>query len=383
MTVGAIVAGAVLIMVVLWEGFESIVLPRRVTRRFRLTRLFYRISWLIWSAVVRSFVPAALRETLFSFFGPISLLLLLIVWACGLITGFALLQYGIGTPLRTPDAASGFLSCLYFSGTTFFTVGLGDITPISGVSRFLTTMEGGMGLGFLALVISYLPLLNQAFARREVNISLLDSRAGSPPTAAEMLLRHSEQSSLESLRELLHEWEGWSAELLESHLSYPVLAYFRSQHENQSWLAALCAILDTCALTIAGKEQECSRQARLTFAMARHAVVDLSLVFRRPPVPPPQDRLPARRLEELLGVLAEGGVRLAQAERVAGELARLRGMYEPYLHSLASYLHLQMPPWLIDVPSRDNWEVSGWESDELFEHKPRHKHKQRSAGDHF
>ncbi|UFS70359.1 potassium channel family protein [Geomonas sp. RF6] len=380
MTVEAVVAGVFLIVLVLWEGFESIVLPRRVTRRFRLTRLFYRTTWDAWSSAVTTLIPTGLRETFLSFFGPISLLLLLILWAGGLITGFALMHWGLGTPLKTPDGSYGFFTDLYFSGTTFFTLGLGDVTPVVTVSRFLTALEGGMGFGFLALVISYLPLLNQSFARREVNISLLDSRAGSPPTAAEMLRRHSEPSSLDSLRQLLHEWELWSSELLESHLSYPVLAYFRSQHENQSWLAALCAVLDTCALSVAGQAPGCSRQARLTFAMARHAVVDLSLVFKRAPQRSGADRLPTKRLEELLRYLAEAGVKMAEAERVEPELARLRLMYEPYVQSLGEYLHLQVPPWMMDGERKDNWEVSAWD-EELSQKKP--KRRARSAGDHF
>ena len=118
---------------------------------------------------------------------------------------------------------------------------------MNAIGRFLVAIESGMGFAFLALVIAYLPALNQSFSRREVSISLLDARAGSPPTASEMFRRHGHDHGMEALRQLLHEWERWSAELLEGHLSYPVLAYFRSQHDNQSWLAALTAILDTCA----------------------------------------------------------------------------------------------------------------------------------------
>ena len=282
----AAVFGVALILGVLWEGFETIVLPRRVTRRFRLTRFFYRRTWRPWAATVRSIVPPRRQETWLSYFGPISLLLLLSVWAGGLITGFALLHWANGSAVVTHDGSAGFLTDLYLSGTTFFTLGLGDVVPRTTFARLLTVVESGMGFGFLALVIGYLPALNQSFARREVSISLLDARAGSPPTASEMLRRHGHERGMEALRQLLHEWERWSAEFLEGHLSYPVLAYFRSQHDNQSWLAALTAILDTCALVMAGVEGACERQAELTFAMARHAVVDLSLVFRTRPQEP-------------------------------------------------------------------------------------------------
>src|SRR5262249_53222577 len=164
---------------------------------------------------------------------------------------FALLHWAFGSRIQTANAHPGFGFVLYFSGTTFFTLGLGDITPLSTAARVLTVAEGGTGFGFLGIVIGYLPVIYQAFSRREVNISLLDARAGSPPSAAELLRRHSQGHQLESLQQLLHDWERWSAELLESHLSYPVLAYFRSQHNNQSWLSALTTMLDTSALVIA------------------------------------------------------------------------------------------------------------------------------------
>ena len=144
-------------------------------------------------------------------------------------------------------------------------------------------VESATGFGFLALVIGYLPTLLQAFSRRDANVTLLDARAGSPPTAVELLRRHASAHGREALHELLRDWERWSAELLESHLSYPVLCYFRSQHDNQNWLAALTTILDTCALAIVGMENVPRRQAQLTFAVARHAVVDLAQIFSTAP----------------------------------------------------------------------------------------------------
>src|SRR5262249_35490875 len=143
-------------------------------------------------------------------------------------------------------------------------------------ARVLVVTESGLGFGFLALVISYLPVIYQAFSRREVNIVLLDARAGSPPTAAELLRRHAGADGVEPLERLLGDWERSTADILESHVSYPVVAYFRSQHTNESWLAALTAILDACSLLLSCVENTSSRQARLTFAMCRHTVVDLA-----------------------------------------------------------------------------------------------------------
>src|SRR5262249_42592636 len=148
---------------------------------------------------------------------------------------FALLQWSIGSQLVSAQGTpTSFVLDLYMSGTTFFTLGLGDVTPTSPVSRLLTVVEAGMGFGFLAAIISYLPVLYQAFSRRELSISLMDARAGSPPTA-EMLVRRQGVADPQRLEQQLAEWERWAAELMESHLSYPTLAYYRSQHQNQSW----------------------------------------------------------------------------------------------------------------------------------------------------
>jgi hypothetical protein len=357
----ATISGIALILLVLWEGFETIILPRRVTRRFRLTRFFYRSSWRPWVKMVKILVPARRRETWLSYFGPLSLLLLLSFWAGGLISGFALIHWALGSAVLARDGGAGFLTDLYLSGTTFFTLGLGDVIPRTSLARLLVVVESGMGFAFLALVIGYLPALNQSFARREVSISLLDARAGSPPTASEMLRRHGHERGKEALRQLLHEWERWSAEFLEGHLSYPVLAYFRSQHDNQSWLAALTAILDTCALIMAGLEGACERQAELTFAMARHAVIDLSLVFRTSPRAPILDRLPPEKLTELRSLLTESGQKLREGDAVDRKLRELRLLYEPYVHALATYFRVSLPPWSAEEGWVDNWQGSFWE----------------------
>ena len=353
--------GVILIGLSLWEGFETIILPRRVTRRFRLTRLFYRSTWIPWNRAVSLLAKPTEREHYLSFYGPLSLLLLFGIWVGGMILGFAFLHFATGSTFTTADSGPvDFWTDLYLSGTTFFTLGLGDVAPRTPLARFLTVAESGMGFGFLALVIGYLPALNQSFARREVTISLLDARAGSPATAAEMIRRYARDQAMEALRQLLHDWERWSAELLESHLSYPVLAYFRSHHDNQSWLAALTVILDTCALVMVGLEGACERQAELTFAITRHAVVDLSHIFTTH-LDRGEDRLPPAALAELRGVLSAAGVRL-RADAAADErLAELRSMYEPYVSSLARRLRLTVPPWYFSGEHTDNWQASGWE----------------------
>ena len=360
MAILAGVLGLLLIAVIMWDAFEVIVLPRRVTRRLRLTRLFYRATWNSWSGIVRWLAFSKRREASLSFYGPLSLILLLTVWAGGMILGFALLQAAVGSALNVSDGSVTFGTDLYMSGTTFFTLGLGDVTPRTPSARAITVIEAGTGFGFLAMVIGYLPVIYSAFSRREVGTVLLDARAGSPPCAAE-LLRRSSRGLHEGLDDLLREWERWAAELLESHISYPVLCYYRSQHSNQSWLAALTTILDTSALAMAGIDGISPRQAQLTFAMARHAIADLAQIFNTPTRTSGADRLSLSELGRLRELLGAAGVRLRDGVAAERRLAELRRMYEPYANALAEYLLLTLPAWLPAGGGFDSWQTSAWE----------------------
>ncbi|HEX7078608.1 MAG TPA: potassium channel family protein, partial [Candidatus Eisenbacteria bacterium] len=344
------IAGAALLLVVLWDAFETVVLPRRVSGRMRLTRTFYRATWKPFRAGARWARPGARREAYLSFFGPLSLVFLIATWAVALVFAFGLLQYANGSSVRVGAEAPGLATDLYLSGTTFFTLGLGDALPHGTVARVLAVVESGVGFGFLAVVVGYFPVLYQAFSRREYGISLLDARAGSPPSAAELLRRHAGPGGREALEDLLYEWERWAAELLETHLSYPLLAYYRSQHTNQSWLAALTAILDTCALTAVGVEGACAGQARLTFAMTRHAVVDLAQVFGAPPRTAPENRLPPEAYTRLRAALAAAGLPLPEGAATEAKLAELRRLYEPYVTALSQYLLQPLPPWQHESP---------------------------------
>jgi len=354
------VAGAALVAIVLWEGFETVVLPRRVTRRIRLTRLFFRFTWLLWGGIVRGF-DGRRRERFLGTFGPLSMIVLLVFWGLGLILGFAMLQWALGSQLSIHGERGGFPLDLYMSGTTFATLGLGDVIPATPAARLLTVIEAGTGFGFLALVIGYLPVLYQNFSRREVASALLDARAGSPSTPVELLRRHAQAGRLDDLDDLFRGWERWAAELLESHISYPVLCYYRSQHSNQSWLATLTTMLDTCALAIAGLRGVRPWQAQLTFAMARHAAVDMAQIFNTPPRAPSPDRLPPDALAHVRALLAAEGVELADPAGFDARLARLRHMYEPYAAALAGYLRLPVPAWYPASPPIDNWRTSAWE----------------------
>jgi hypothetical protein len=355
MRILAFVAGIACVFIVLLDAFQTIILPRRATGHLRLTRIFYIATWRPWAFFTRCLHNPRKRETALSFYGPLSLILLLMVWASVMVVGFGLIFFGLGSPFVDAGRQSGFASDLYVSGTTIFTLGLGDVTPQNSWTRALVILEAGTGLGFLAVVMGYFPVLYGAFSRREVSISLLDARAGSPPTAAELLRRHSYPGAEGALSVLLTEWERWSAELLESHISYPQLCYFRSQHSNQSWLAALTAILDTSSLMVAGIQGYEARQAQLTFAMARHAMVDLSQILSQRPLIDSRDRLPAERYEKLYELLSQSGVKVCRDGQSIERLREMRALYEGHAEALSRLLHMSLPPWLADHPFKDNW----------------------------
>jgi hypothetical protein len=356
------IIGLLLIVIVLWDVFETIVLPRRVTRRVRLTRLFYRFIWQPWSAIAGMVQKKKRRETFLSIFGPLSLLLLLTLWAATLVLGFACIHWAIGSRLGSFGGRKSFFTDLYFSGTTFFTLGLGDIAPLGSAARAVTVIEASLGFGLLALVIGYLPVLYQSFSRREVNISMLDARAGTPPTAVELLRRHQEAQSMDSLEQLLRDWESWAADLLESHLSYPVLCFFRSQHDNQSWLAALSTVLDACSLVMVGIDGTPKWQAQLTFKMARHTIVDIAQIFNAAPSKDDGQRLTADGLTGLRSILSDSGTALRNQPGDDITLTELRAMYEPYTEVMSRYLMMPLPGWLPKPRATDNWQTSAFEN---------------------
>jgi len=356
----AIFISLALILLVLVDGFETVLQPRRVTHRFRFARFYYRGMWRVWRFASRRFPPGRRREAFISIFGPLSLLGLLATWLSGLMVAFATLQWTLESPLAAAHDQPSFWTHLYLSGTTLFTLGYGDITPVDPLGRALAVVEAGMGFGFLAVIISYLPVLSQAFSRREATISLLDARAGSPPTAEQFLTRIGRSGRIEDCTATLLEWERWAAELLESSLSYPVLIYYRSQHDNQSWLGALTAMLDSCALLLTSINVENTYQAQMTIAMARHAAVDLTLVMKTRPSASTPIRLDKRHYSAMVRRLSEAGLPTTQTTEAETRFNELRALYEPFLAALSERFLLKLPTIASEGTVVDNWQTSAW-----------------------
>lgn len=356
MPVLAGVVAVAVILLVLIDGFEAIMLPRRVSSRLRPTRVFYTYLWKPWAAIGRRMKTGKRREFFLGVFGPLSMLLLLTTWAVALVVGFGVLHWALDTRVRSDGGSSPLLTYLYLSGSTFTTLGFGDVTPRNTAGRVVAVLESGLGFAFLAMVIGYLPVLYQAFSRREAQISRLDARAGSPPSAAQILLRHPPGE----LEDLLADWERWAAELLESQISFPVLSYYRSQHDNQSWLAALTAILDTSALMLSVVDRSKAFRPQVTFAASRHAVVDIALIFRTAPWENHPERLAYEKLGDLRTRLTAAGLACGDSASCGKRFDELRRLYEPFLFALADYFLLNLPPILPEEDHPDNWQTSAW-----------------------
>ncbi len=349
------ILAAVLLLFVLQDAFEVMLLPRRIRRRWRFMRLFFRASWAGWTAIARRIADPARREHMLALYGPLSMLMLFGAWATALINCFGGVMWAL-QPAADKGGGSPLSEQIYMSGVTFFTLGYGDVVPHSGAAQFTSVLEAGTGIGFIAVVIGYLPVLYQLFTRREAHVIQLDGRAGSPPSATTMLCRHAEGGGLDQLNELLREWEIWGSELLESHLSYPMLAYYRSQHDNQSWLGALGCVMDTCALVLVGVRSIAPLQARMTFTMARQVLVEMARSFQ---ISPSRydggDRLPAECWAEMEASFENAGLQWEGGAEAEATLAALRSTYEPLLDGLSRHLQLAIPGWLPAQGGSDHW----------------------------
>ncbi|HLH16808.1 MAG TPA: hypothetical protein VKX45_06290 [Bryobacteraceae bacterium] len=351
----AALAGSGLLLIALADAFDTIVLARRAERIFRLTGWFYALTWRAFTFFARRVHEGQRRERLLSVYGPLSLLALLALWALAIVISFTVLHWAAGLQI---GHESGIAFDLFFSVAALSTMSPG--TPGNPVSRFLLVLEAGLGISLLGLVVGYLPVLYQSFAEREQHISLLDARAGSPPAASELIVRQGRSAS--RFEAQLAAWERWAAGMLETQLSYPMLAYFRSQHENQSWLGALVTILDASSVTVLCGEGDLRHQAALTFAMCRHALADLVTVYRlQPPQPAPPDRLPAAGFDRLRDAIAGAGTVLDISRFSPDGLAKLRAMYEPFAASLSHRFLMAVPGWLPTRPEPDDWLRSSWD----------------------
>ena len=332
------IVGALLVALMLSDFFVTFVLPRGVRRDLRIALRVDRLLWRGWRALARRLEPAG-ADILLGFFGPLALLALLVVWAFGSMIGYGLIEWAV---------AGGSFSTRFLTSSGLL-LSAGASSGSAGV-HVVELLEAATGVGVLFIVIGYMPAVYSAFSRRETAMSQLATRAGSPPTAAALLQRAAARGSWRHLERDLQAWEEWAAELMETHLTYPLLAFYRSQHMNQSWLATLTAIVDVAAFIKATVPDENGDAADITFRIGRHALADLALQFRLEPVP--ADRLSDSDFDDLFAIIDRSQIATVDREVARRRLHQYRGDYEPHAQALAETLALTLPPWSCREDSR-------------------------------
>src|SRR6059058_1768326 len=309
------ILGVALILLMVSEFFVVFLLPRRVRRDPRIASGLGGLLWLPWRGLARRLSPAS-ADTLLGFFGPFALLFQLVVWTVGIMIGYSLLEWAVvggSFGARLLSSSGVFLSAEGPSGST--------------AGHVIGLLEAATGVGVVFIVIGYLPAVYAAFSRRETAVSQLATRAGSPPTAGIILHQAIGRQHWRELERELREWEAWAAELMETHLSYPLLGFYRSQHVNQNWLAALTAMVDVAAFVKATAPEEKVTAADVTYAIGRHALADLALqhAVDRMPV----DRLSDEDFSRLYMIVDEATEDAVGPEEARRRLDELRAAYEP------------------------------------------------------
>jgi hypothetical protein len=339
-------AGLLILVITRLDVFRTMVMPRAARGRIRFSRILFLAVWRPWRWVALRARTDQGRERILAGAAPMSLFVLLAGWAALSVLGYGLILWSHPFVNGIDGANSASLStALYLSGTSLFTLGFGDVVA-TGATRPIVIVEGANGLGLVAVVIAYLPVLYQAFNRREVGILLLDARAGSPPSGAELVRRSGGYGVRHSLPRLLREWEQWAADVLETHLSYPLLAFFRSPHDNTSWVTSLGAVLDAAALVLSTVDDEaCSGDAEMLYATGTHAIEDLFYYFRLPERPGVIER---GEFDQVLEELRAAGVPLQSPDDAWKSFIELRAVYGGRLNALASRMTVPAALWIGD-----------------------------------
>jgi hypothetical protein len=303
--------------------------------------------WLPWRWIAFRARSEQGRERILAGAAPMSLFVLLAGWAALAILSYGLILWSPAF-VESVHGANGesLATALYFSGTSLFTIGFGDVVA-TGAARSVVIVEGATGLGLVAVVIAYLPVLYQAFNRREVGILLLDARAGSPPSGPELLRRAGGRGIRHTLPDLFRQWEAWAADVLETHLSYPLIAFFRSPHDNTSWVTSLGAVLDAATLVLSSVDDDdaCAVAAQMLSATGTHAVEDLFFYFR---LPERQVVIGREEFDQVLRDLEAAGVPLKPADESWKAFGEMRAAYGGRLNALA--VRVAAPPalWIGD-----------------------------------
>ncbi len=339
--------GAACIALTLSDVFQSVVMPRATGRRYRISFYVWRWIWsgwprLAWKLYTRN---ADAREEFFAYFAPLTLIATFGLWIALLIFGFASLLWAMRGGISPAGASFG--TMLYFAGTSLLTIGFGDVVAHTGSPRFVSMLSALAGLSFLSVGTTFLFAIFGSFQQRETFVVTTAARAGAPPSGVNLLAIAGYSRTREDLPELMVDSQRWAAAVMESHLAYPMLAFFRSSHDDQSWIGTLGTLLDAATLLMTTVNDVKDGQARIFFNVGRHATLDLARYFR---VDTAYQSVGIERpeFEHACDRLVAAGYTLHERDEAWERFAALRSSYAPHLSALARFFQIPPLQWIGD-----------------------------------
>jgi hypothetical protein len=338
------ILGLVLLGGTFYDLFQSVVLPRPSVRKVQLARTVIRPLWRVWKWLLNRGTRIEQSERRLAAFGPISLLTLFLIWALSLVLGYGLVLDGLGDQFR-PNL-NNFLTSFYVSATTLVPLSYGDFVPEQGLARLVIIAESATGVALAALAITLLFELYGSFRSREEAVVALDALAGAPPSAVQLLETAADKTMDGALKETFDEWRRWSAMVLESHLAYPLLVYFRSSHDNEAWINSFAAVMDAASLVMSSTDSPARGAAKLMFTVGNHLVEDLSWVFRLQVEPNPI--IEKAEYQAAIARLRAAGYAIHDGDEAWDKFSHFRSKYASALNLMAQYLLAPPAQWVGD-----------------------------------
>ncbi len=338
----SLILGIFLLTLTFWDLFQTVVVPRPTPGWFRIGRYLVRGSWRVLRTL-RDGRPGRSYDGVLGLFAPAATTMLLAAWLVTLILGYGLVLYALRDELRPVPTDLG--SALYFAATSVLTLGFGDIVAEGTAARVIVTIAAISGLGSVALVVTFLFSLYGSYQRRERRVVMLQASAGAPPSALALLETYAHLDIVERLPDLFRDWQAWAAEVLDSHVAYPLLGYFRSSHDNLSWISALGTVLDASSLVLTTIEGLPRGDAKLFKRMGTHLVEDISNLGFQSGTAVGLDR---SAFEAACDRLEASGYEIAPRDVAWPAFEAARATYSARLEAMAAYWATPAAQWLGD-----------------------------------
>jgi hypothetical protein len=338
------VIGLIVIAIVFYDLFQTVVLPRPSVGRVQLARKLVRPMWLVWRSVSQRTTRLERSESRLAAFAPIALLTIFFVWAAALVVGYGLLLTGLKEQIR--PVPQDLTTTIYISASTLVPLAYGDFVPEGGLARLVIIAESATGVGLAALAITLLFSLYESFRSREELVVSLDAMAGAPPSGVQLLETAAKHGMLSELTSTFDEWRAWSAMVLESHLAYPLLIYFRSSHDNEAWINSFGAVMDAAILIISTVKDGSEGPARLMYKVGSHLIEDMNWVFRFKGSDDPI--VEHAEYQAAVERLVKAGYKVRDVEAGWQQFGELRSIYATPLNQMASWLAIPPAEWIGD-----------------------------------